>query len=52
MTVNAVARVHDKTTIDWENFAVKIFCQLLRWRKLNAQNILCNVYRPISSSVA
>ena len=31
---------------------LKNFRRLLRWRKLNARNILCNVCRPIPSSVA
>ena len=39
-------------TVDREIFAIKIFRRLLRRRKLNARNILCNVCRPIPSSVA
>ena len=34
-------------TVDREILPLKNFHRLLRWRKLNAGNILCNVCRPI-----
>ena len=39
-------------TVDREILLLKNFCRLLRWRKLNTRNILCNVCQPIPSSVA